>query len=47
MNDNEMKALLLKQVEKISKREIRTPRDFEWLSAQLNKMGERLSPTTL
>lgn len=47
MNDNKMKALLLEQVEKISKREIRTPRDFEWLSAQLNKMGERLSPTTL
>jgi hypothetical protein len=38
---------LLRQVEVMCKREMRTPRDFDWLSGELEKMGERLSPTTL
>jgi len=42
-----MVELLRKQVESVSKRSMKTPRDFDWLSERLSLMGERLSPTTL
>lgn len=38
---------LLREVEKMCRRHMQTPRDFDWLSGQLEQMGERLSPTTL
>ena len=41
-----IKALQI-EIEKVCQRPMQGPRDFEWLSSQLERMGERLSPTTL
>lgn len=41
-----LKALQL-EVEKVCQRPMQSPRDFDWLSRELEQMGERLSPTTL
>ena len=41
------KTLLKRKLEEVYNREISTPRDFLWLSSQLEAMGMKLSPTTL
>lgn len=41
------KTLLKRKLEEVYNREISTPRDFQWLSDQLNAMGVKLSSTTL
>ncbi len=46
MINETIKALQL-EIEKVCQRQMQGPRDFEWLSGQLERMGERLSPTTL
>ena len=46
LNIETVKALQ-HEVESVCQRPIQSPRDFDWLSDQLEMMGERLSPTTL
>lgn len=41
------RTLLKRKLEEVYNREISTPRDFLWLSSQLEAMGMKLSPTTL
>ena len=43
----EMIKVLQREIERVCQRPMHGPRDFEWLSEQLELMGERLSPTTL
>ena len=46
--DNKLHQALIAQVELVSKREMKTPRDFEWLSGDMQeKRGVRVSANTL
>ncbi len=52
MNDqtteiNKAKVLLKRKIEEVYNHDISTPRDFQWLSEQLNAMGKAISATTL
>ncbi len=47
LKDGEMLNLLRERVEKASKRAMDAPRDFEWLSKKLGKVGDSVSVTTL
>ena len=52
MKDNKktdavMMALLRERVEEVTKRPMKSPSDFEWLSERLGEMGESMSTTTI
>ena len=52
MKDNKktdavMIALLRERVEEVTKRPMKSPSDFEWLSERLGEMGESMSTTTI